>query len=130
MTVAILIDGLAFDVFHDEVGQTSFGRAAIEQASNVWMSEAGENLTFIPKAGENEICIHATPDDLDSYLLFELIIVARRQVNSAHPAATDFSIDLIKPNVLADHRLGLIFDEQLRGVAENRLLNESFRLFM
>ncbi len=83
------------------------------------MIEAGENLTFIPKARENEVCIHATPDDFDSYLLLELIIVARRQVNRAHPAATDFSIDLIKPNGLADHCRGFFLDEQLRGLAEN-----------
>src|SRR4051812_29148014 len=111
LSVAKFIDGLAFDVFHYEVREATLCRAAIEQTSDVWMIEAGQYLPFVAEAGEHQIRIHPTPDYFDSNLFLILIIIARRQVNSTHPSPTNFAIDLIKSNVLADHGLCFILDE-------------------
>src|SRR5205085_1967968 len=48
--LAVLVYGLALDVFHDEVWQAVGGRAAVEQAGDVRMIEAGKDLAFVAKA--------------------------------------------------------------------------------
>jgi hypothetical protein len=51
VVVAIMIEGLAVDVFHHEVRQSSIRRPGIEQSGNIVMvAQSGQNLNLITKA--------------------------------------------------------------------------------
>src|SRR6187455_740280 len=54
--IAIIVNGFsALDQFHHEVRQAVFGRAAIEQPSDVRMVQSRENLPFVAEAAQDEI---------------------------------------------------------------------------
>src|SRR5215475_1460093 len=67
--VAVNVNRLSFDVFEREPGQAVFGRAAVEQTGNVGMVEAGENLSFMAEAANDQISIHSAPDQFDGHKL-------------------------------------------------------------
>ena len=72
MRIAVAIERLAFDVLHDEVRQAVIGGAAVEQACDVWMIEGSEYLSFLAKAAQDKVGIHAALDQLyrDAHLEF------------------------------------------------------------
>src|SRR4029079_18429781 len=94
--VGIVIERLAFDKFHNEVGQAVFGCAAVEQPGNVWVIECSQDLAFRAKAPENEICIHAALNELDRHAHLELAIDAYSFINSAHAASSHLASNLIR----------------------------------
>ena len=53
MRVAVLVDGRAFDQLHHEVRNAFVGGAAVQQAGDVGMIEAGKNLALVTEAFEN-----------------------------------------------------------------------------
>src|SRR5208282_1619915 len=55
--VAIFVDGLAFDELHHKVGMASFRRATVEQAGNILMFKAGQNLALFSEAGVHELLV-------------------------------------------------------------------------
>src|SRR5579884_2146388 len=99
--IAIAVDGLAFDQFHDEVGKPAFGGAAIEQARDVGMIEAGQYLPFVLEAVDE---LGALPGayQLDRNLFAELIVGAERAIDLAHATAADLLDDLIGSDALAN----------------------------
>ena len=74
--LAIAVNRLAVHVLHDEIWQAIFGGAAIQQAGDVRVIEIGEDLPLVAKTADNEVDLHAAPDQLDGYAPFELIVSA------------------------------------------------------
>src|SRR5215469_12971820 len=87
---AIIEDGLALEVLHDEVG-AAVKEAAIEQPRDVGMLEAREDLALGVEAAQHCIGIHAALDDLDGGALLELAVGAFGQVDGAHAAAAELT---------------------------------------
>src|ERR1700730_5538815 len=54
VVVTVVVDRLAFDQFHDKVGNAFFGGAPIKEPRNVRMIEAGENLPFVLEPADYE----------------------------------------------------------------------------
>src|SRR5215217_246422 len=76
IVVAIVIERLPLDVFHDEVGQTILGRPTVKQPGDVWMIQGSEYLSFFAEATQDEVCVHPAFDEFDGGSLVELIIGA------------------------------------------------------
>src|SRR5690349_17306697 len=72
------------------------------------MIQRGQNLPFLAKAAEDEICIHAALDQLDGDSFAEFLVGARRFVDCAHAAASDFALDEVSSDPPADHWIDLI----------------------
>ncbi len=109
MGVAILIDRQAFDQLHHKVGHAFFRRAAIEQPSDVWMIEAGQDLPLVLETIDDEIRVPARSEQLDGDLLLVLVVRADGSVDLTHAANADLPRDLIGADTLAEElfRLGL-----------------------
>ena len=105
--IAIAVDGLAIDVLHDEVGAAVFRRAAVEQARNIGMLEAGEDFPLGAKAAQDVISVEPAAQQLDRHLLAELSSAAHRQVHAAHSAPAEFPDDPVIPDQLTADRRGL-----------------------
>ena len=68
--IAIFINGLPSDETHDKVGMTFVRGAAIEQAGNILMLKAGQNLTLFPEARVDKLRIQSLPHQFDGDLFF------------------------------------------------------------
>ena len=89
LRVAVVDDRLALDVLHHEVGQAVRRRAAVEQAGDVRVLEAGEDLPLVPEAPHDRLGVHAALEHLDRDALLELVVVADAEVHRAHAAAAE-----------------------------------------
>src|SRR5690606_21111301 len=113
LRVAVLCDRHALDVLHDEVGQTIFRHACVEQAGNAGMLEASENSPFSEEplelgAGrETAVAHHLERSALTHILPLD-------QVYGAHPALPDFPQDAVRPDLAADQRRRSGLIEQTR----------------
>jgi hypothetical protein len=72
------------------------------------MIQPRQNLPFLAKATQDEICVHAALDQLDGHALAEFFVGARRFINCAHAAATDLAHDAIRSDAPADHWIDFI----------------------
>src|SRR5688500_12192999 len=95
MLIAVVVQRLPFDVFHDEVGQSIAGCASVQQAGDVRMIQSGQNLALGAKTAQDEVRIHAALDQFDRDALVELLVNADRFINSAHTAAANLALDTI-----------------------------------
>lgn len=75
------------DVLHDEVGYVFGGCSAIEEAGDVGVLEAGEDLAFAPEAFEDELGIEAWFYEFDGDLGFVLFVGSGGEIDGAHAAA-------------------------------------------
>ena len=66
--VADLVQALAVDHFHDEEGDAFVGDAAIEQAGDVGVLEAGEGVALEQEMAEGGGMLEVAADDLDGGL--------------------------------------------------------------
>ena len=98
MLVAVVVDRDSLDIFHDKVGKAALGCATIEQARNVRMIKAGQNLALSTEMAQHRISVHAAFDQFDRDLLLILGIGALCQIDCAHSAAPDLSNDPIMIN--------------------------------
>jgi len=130
MRVAILAYGYALDIFHHQVRPAIRGRAAINQARDVRKLEVGQNLSFGAEALDDEIRIHAPLDELDGDVFLVLIIIAYRQINCAHSAASNLSKDLIRSNAYTGERVAISIAEDLKSFLQSRRVNRAARLFV
>ena len=87
--VAVPVDGLALDVFEDEVGLARGRHPGVEQAGDVGIGEPREQVALAPEpllAGAAE---QARVQELDGGAALEAAVVALREPHVAHAALTD-----------------------------------------
>ena len=102
LAVAIPVQGLTMDVLHDEIGMTSVDFARIDQARDVRMIEAREDLALGAKP-RTKASVHGIAiDDLDRNLRAVLSIRALGEIDRATAAPTEKRNELVAPYGGAD----------------------------
>ena len=96
--LAVLHDGLALDVLHGEVRQTVGRRPAVEEAGDVRVLEAGEDLTLVAEAADDGIGVHAAFEDLDGDALLVRVVAADGQIDRPHAATSQLATQTIRPD--------------------------------
>ncbi len=96
LPITVIIQGLAFDIFHDQIRRPVFGCAAVKQTSDVRMIERGEDAALRMKAlddlGMDQVARHHFDRNQTSR---NSLIVARGKVDNAHAAATQLAKDAV-----------------------------------
>ena len=105
LAVAVPVDGLALDQFHDQVRQALRGGATVEQPRNVRMIEVRQYLAFGAEPLEHVACVVAGPDELDRDFLLVLRIGAACPVHLPHATAPEQGRDDVGPDAPADPAL-------------------------
>ena len=95
----VFVDGLAFDEFHDDVGEVVVG-ASVDEAGDVGVFELGEDLTFGAEAGFELGVGEVRADDLDGYDFLVSVIVAGGLEYAAHTAGAEFAEDSVGAEAL------------------------------
>ncbi len=93
MLIAVLVDRLALDVLHHQIGLAESGHAAIEEPCQGGVLERRENLALRLELGHQPWVRQAEVHDLDGDALMERIVGAVRGVHRRHPAAGDQAVD-------------------------------------
>ena len=84
--VAVLVDGRALDVLHDQVRPAVVGRAAVQQARDAGVVEGGQDLAFGAEPGREVGAVRPVAQDLEGDLLLVGVVGAHREVHGAHAA--------------------------------------------
>ena len=96
--LAEAMDGNAIHILHDQIQVAFSGDAAIQQAGNIRMLQAGQNLAFLAESLAEKFVARGKIDQFDGDLLLELSVGAMRQIDGAHAAASQQAINLIRTN--------------------------------
>ena len=88
---------LPVDVLHHQVRHAVLVDSAVEQARDVRMFDAREDLTLVPEATDGGIALQALAQQLDGYQLAILVVAPLSQIDRAHAAARDLPDDLVRP---------------------------------
>ena len=103
--VAVGRDGLALDELHREVRPPveapALGDAAVEEAGDVGVVEAGEDLALLAEPGEHGLGVHPAPDELERGALAVSAVGALGEEDVPHPTSADAADDLPRPDALA-----------------------------
>ena len=86
---APLSEGLALDALESKVRSPVGGDAAVEEARDVGVLEAGENLPFAQEAPEDLLGVHAAFEELQRHELVELTVRALGLPDFTHAAASE-----------------------------------------
>src|SRR5438067_1395874 len=114
--VAPEIDALSFYVIHHEIRQSLFRAPAVNQPGDRRMIERRENIALLAEAAQHVRLAKSGPHNLDGYLLVNNTVIARRQVNRAHPAASEFPQDQIGSHAPPFHaRHGILRHARVYG---------------
>ena len=105
MCVAITVEWLTFDVFHEEVGKAVVGCAPVQQPGDMGMIQCGQYLAFLAEATQDKIGIHAALDQFDCRPLVELIVGAYGFIDRAHSTASNLTHDPIGAQTTTNHRI-------------------------
>ena len=97
----VVVDGLALDVLHDEVGHAAGHGAAVDQPRDVGVIELREDLPLALEPRDAVLDAEAEPDHLDRRPALERLVHALGQVDGAHAAAADAPQDPVRPDVQA-----------------------------
>ena len=87
--VAMPVDRLPLDIFHDEVGQPVRRGSAVEQLCDVGVVDAGKDLALAPETANDLVVLGAGSEQLDRDLLPVLVVVADGQEDRAHATASE-----------------------------------------
>ena len=90
---AVDVDRFALDVLHDDVRHAGLRRSGIEQARDVRVIERRENAPLLEKPSQRDRIDEIAGNHLDRDELLEPIVVARPQIDDAHPAAAELAHD-------------------------------------
>src|SRR5580658_2050644 len=93
--VAILVDGWAFDMLHDQIGRAVFAASAVEELHDVGMVESREGLALVAKSMENLLGIDSGLNHFDRNLLSIVLIVPLAEINDCHAAVADLAENAI-----------------------------------
>ena len=99
--LAVAVDGHPLDVLHDEEGQRVVGGAAVEDAGDRGMLEAGEDLAFAGEAAQHLGGLELRVDQLERHPLLE-VVLPHRQVDRSHAAAGDQALDAVGADAAAE----------------------------
>ncbi len=99
----------AIDIFHDDIGRSVFGCAAVVKLGDIRMLEAGERLPFAFEAFDERFGQQAGFDDLDGGDMDEIAGLAFSAIHGPHAAAPDTRYDPVR----ADAFRGLFFIERV-----------------
>src|SRR5262249_44604599 len=91
-------------------GGAVVARPSVEQAADVGMAQAREDLPLRVEAPQHRIGVDAALDDLDRDLLLELTVGAARQVDVTHPTCAQVAHDLVRTEPLADPPFEVVRD--------------------
>ncbi len=104
MRPAPLAEGLALDPFESKERPPVGGDAAVEEARDMGVLEAGENLPFAQEAPEDLFGVHAAFEELQRHDLVELTVRALGLPDFTHAAASEQGAQTIGPDPLSGGR--------------------------
>ena len=87
--IAIAIDAFPADVLEHQIASTIRQDADIQQARNVGVGEARQDLTFTPEAFQRQFVGRGVMEHLDRDLAFEETVITRREPHPTHAAGTE-----------------------------------------
>ena len=93
--VAVVDDRLPFDVLHGEVGPAVRRAAAVEEAGDERMLEAGQDLPLVTEPPHDAVGVHPALEHLDRDALLERVVVADAEVDGAHAAVADLANEAV-----------------------------------
>ena len=99
----VIGEALAFDVLHHQVRRARLVGPTIKKPGDVRMIEVGQDLPFIAEARDDQLRIHAAPDQFDGDVALIFAIVANRAVHDAHAAFADASGDAVRAEPQVPH---------------------------
>ena len=99
--VAVPVERHAVDVLHGEERLAVVGEAAVEQAGDVRVVQAGKDLALALEALDDRPRRGAPSDELEGNPLLELSIRPLGEEDGAHPATAQRPQDAVRPDALA-----------------------------
>jgi hypothetical protein len=111
-----LVDGLALQVFEDQVRCAVYGRAAIEQAGDIRMAQPCEDLPFGAESSGKLGCGVRAAHELDRNEGIVFAVGALGEVDRAHSAVADQVEETIGADAFAHARGRYIGGEVFGGV--------------
>ena len=102
MPGAIVVDRLAVDVLHHQVGLAQRRGAAVEQAGDVGMFQLGQNPAFDQKALDQLRTQPGRTHQLHGRALLELAVNALGEIDHAHAAFAEPACQPVRADVLAE----------------------------
>ena len=118
LAIAVAIERLAVHVLHHEVGIAFLGFARVDQARDVRVIQAREDLALGAEA-QAELALHrAVVDDLDCDLRRVLPIGALAEVHRAGAAVAEDRNELVVAEDAADERLAAVACRGVESSAE------------
>jgi len=103
--VAVGHQGAPVDLLHDEIGQAVLGGAGVIEAGDQRMLQAGQDLPLGEEAVEDEVAVHAAPDDLERDAPGETSLLVDSGVDRSHAAVAQLADDTVGADPLARARL-------------------------
>lgn len=100
--VTELVDGEAFDAFHDEVGALVGGGAGVENSGDVGVIEAGEDLLLAAEAGEGFVVVEVGVEELDGEFQGDAGAVHLGGINGPGATFAEDTGDLIGTDGIGD----------------------------
>ncbi len=96
--VAVSVDGLPVDVFHDEIGASVVVASAVEEPRDARVVQRCQDAPFKAEAPQHLVRVHPALDLFDGHLLHEPVGLAFCEVDGAHAAPADFPHDAVGPD--------------------------------
>jgi hypothetical protein len=94
--IAILIDGNAINKFHDQVGDSIFRCAPVQEARNIWVIKRCQDLALLPEFLQDKGLVVTGADELDSNLLGELAIGTNCAIDLTHASTADLFEEFVR----------------------------------
>ena len=93
--VTKLVNAPAFDQFHHKIRHAFFGCSAVQQACDVGMIKARENLPLVPESVQDETGVLPRTHQFDGDLFAKLVVGPNGAVDFSHSAEAEFFHDLV-----------------------------------
>ncbi len=106
VSIAVFVDGLALDVFENEIGLARRGQPRIDQFGDLRMSEFAENRSLALESLGACLLEQRKMDELDGHPALEPAVAALGQPDRSHAAPADQVQDPIVGDQLAFARPG------------------------
>ncbi len=120
--IAIVIQSLAPDVFHDKKWNSIRSHAAAVKLRDVWVIQTGEEMLFAFEVTNNVFRVQAAANELEGDFAIQLPIL--REVNVAHAAAANKRDDVVVGNGLTGAECALA-EERFGREVQRWFFNES-----